>query len=116
MDSGGQCVMMPGTHLMPRWCVDSWAVAESSQRHTVHVLDQAEGPSGWMMSGAQAANQDSANAATGESDHMTVVTARMLVSSVKVNTDLDVSSQSSLVLVLSSPMSRIFGLTLYWSF
>ena len=92
MESGGRCVMMPGTHLMLRWCVDSWAVAESCQRHTVHVLDKAEGPSGWMMSGAQAVNQGSPSAATEELDHMTVVTERTLVSSVKVNADLYIYS------------------------
>lgn len=73
---------------MLRWCADSWAVAGSCQHHKVHALDRAEGPSGWMMSCAEGANQSSASADTEGLDLTIVVTMRMLVSSVKVDTDL----------------------------
>ncbi len=79
--------MIAGAWLMLRWCVDSWAVAGSCQHHKMQLLDRAVDPSGWMMSHAQAANQSSPSAATEGMDLTTVATMRMLVSSVKVNTN-----------------------------
>lgn len=88
MDSGGRCVTMAGVLSMRRSFVDSLAVAGSCQHHQMHVLDRAEGPSGWTTSHAQAANQSSPSAAIEGLDLTTVVTVRMLVSSVKVNINL----------------------------
>ena len=77
--------MIHGAWLMLRWCVDSWAVAVSCQHHHLQPSGRAQDPSGWMMSGAQAANQSSPSAAIKGLDLTTVVTTRMLVLSVKVN-------------------------------
>lgn len=88
MDSGGRCVTMDGAWLMLRWFVDSWDVAGSCQHQEVHVLARAQGPSGWMMSCAQATNQGSQSATTGSLDLTTAVTTRMQVLSVKVNIHL----------------------------
>ena len=106
MDSGGRCVTMPGAWLMLTWSVDSWAVAGSCQHHKTHALDRAEGPSGWMMSCAQAANQSSASAATEGLDLTTVLTVRTLVLSVKVNTLCTAKGNDVSLCVIS----RIFSL------
>lgn len=87
MDSGGRCAMTPGIWLMLRWCVDSSAAAGSCRHRLKHVLDRAAGPSGWTTLRAQAESQSSVNADTKALDPTTVVTMRMLVSSVKVGID-----------------------------
>ena len=57
-------------------------MARRCQLHPEHVLDQAVGPSGWMMSAAQAVNQSLHGAHMEGWDPTTVIMGKMLVSSV----------------------------------
>ena len=70
---------------MPRWCVDSWAVALPCLPPAVPALARAAGPSGWTMSGAQAQRPPWQCAPTRPSAPTTVIMVKMLESSVVCN-------------------------------
>ena len=77
--------MRPGTYVMLRWCADRWAVVGHCQHQEWPTLDRELDPSGWMMSDVEAMKPVSVSVDTEGLEATTVVTVRMLVSSVKVN-------------------------------